>query len=74
MSYHDVVVFVNGQKYEIANHYGIMLTCTRAGGWELWDVSGGAGEKQIGGEYSGNDFRIEVKGFVICQSDAVTPT
>lgn len=66
-SYHDVVVFVNGERYRIKDNYAYQLTCTRAGGWNLWHIWGGK-ETLIGGEYNFDDFRIEVRGVVVCQS------
>ena len=76
-SYHDVVVYVDGTAYRIGDRFGLLLTCTRSGGWELWaDVDADQKpngvtsheQKLIGGEYSGHDFRVEVAGVVICQS------
>lgn len=65
-TYHDIVVFVDGAAYRVADNYAYQLTCTRAGGWELWWVWGNE-ERQIGGEYHGNaEFRIEVAGVVVC--------
>ena len=69
-TYHDVVVYVDGQEYCLSDHYGLELTCTRAGGWQLWNTWNKALDQavQIGGEYHGGDFRIEVAGHVICDS------
>jgi hypothetical protein len=67
-TYHDVVVFVEGQRIGLFNSsYGLQLHCTRSAGWQLWNVWDGK-EELLGGEYSNKDFRIEVRGAVICQS------
>lgn len=65
-SYHDVVVFVDGKQYRIADNYAYRLICTKVGGWQLWHIWDGK-EQQIGGEFHGNaEFRIEVEGIAIC--------
>ena len=64
-SYHDVEIFVDGQRYRIHENYAYELTCTRVGGWRLWYIWEGA-SKLIGGEYDSEAFRIEVGGIVIC--------
>lgn len=65
-SYHDTIVIVNGKKYDLFNSsYGYRLMCSRASGWELWHIWGDE-EKLIGGEYNGDDFRIEVAGRIVC--------
>jgi hypothetical protein len=68
-SYHDVVVIVGKQRYRLFDcGYGLELRCTRAGGWELWDRSGGSKvePRNLGGEYSGQPFSIEIRGIVVC--------
>lgn len=69
-SYHDIIVYVNGKKYDIFNlPYTYELAMNRIGGWSLWHKSGGVGRSVlIGGEYNNDDFRIEVNGFIICKS------
>ena len=64
-SYHDVVVYANGEKYFIGRDYGLLLTCSRAGGWELWKNWGGK-QLPLGGEYSGKDFCVAVRGVAVC--------
>lgn len=66
LSYHDVIVYVNGEAHRIANNYAYELSCTKAGGWQLWHKWGGKEAKLLGGEYDGGDFRIEIAGTVIC--------
>jgi hypothetical protein len=67
-TYHDVVVQIKGQDYRLFDHsYGLRLTCTRAGGWELWNMWGGK-EELLGGEFAGlGPFSISVQGMLICQ-------
>lgn len=65
LSYHDVIVYVNGEAHHIAGNYVYELSCTKTGGWNLWH-KWGSKERLIGGEYNGDDFRIEVAGVVIC--------
>jgi hypothetical protein len=68
LSYHDVIVYINEKSYRIFDcSYGLQLTCTRAGGWELWDYWDDH-EVLIGGEYNGDNFRIEVDGIIICNN------
>lgn len=67
-SYHDVVAYVNDTKYEVFNQpWSLLITCTRAAGWEMWENFNGE-QTLIAGEYSHPNFRIEIKGFVICDS------
>lgn len=65
LSYHDVIVYVNGEAYRIAGNYAFELTCTKVAGWRLWRTWDGA-STLLGGEYDSDDFRIEVAGIVIC--------
>ena len=67
LSYHDVVIFVNGKCHRIKDNYAYELTCTRVGGWQLWRTWEGKSEL-VGGEYDNEDFRIKVSGRVICGS------
>lgn len=74
-SYHDVVVHVaGGRAYRIFDSaYGLRLTCTRAGGWELWNVWGGK-EELLAGEYGSTRLSVVVDGIVICgESPLTTP-
>lgn len=67
-NYHDVVVFVDGKRYPLSKAtYGLQLQCCRVSGWQLW-FSWKSTNRLIGGEYDSEDFRVEVNGFVICQS------
>ena len=65
LSYHDVIVYVDGETHRVAGNYAYQLSCTKAGGWRLFHVWGGR-ERLIGGEYGSGGFRIEVAGIVIC--------
>lgn len=64
LSYHDVIVYVNGVIYKPSENYAYFLTCTKSGGWEFWYKWEGK-EKLVGGEYDGGDFAIEVDGKMI---------
>ncbi len=66
-SYHDVTVFINGEKYKITDDYAYLLQCTRSGGWSLWCKWNG-NEMNIGSEYGDTAFRIEVRGVVVCDN------
>ena len=69
-SYHDAVVTLNGVDYCLFDEpYDLMITCTRAGGWELWRNRGSTVHeaKLLGGEYSGDDFKISIAGHIICE-------
>lgn len=62
-SYHDIVVYCDGQRYELGtDSYSLMLTCTRAGGWELWDCR----ECLIGGQFHSAQFSLEIAGVLVC--------
>lgn len=68
-SYHDVIVYVDGVAHKISDNYSYDLVCARASGWQLWwRPLDGREPRQIGGEFHGGDFRIEVRGVVVCQS------
>jgi hypothetical protein len=43
--------------------YGLMVTCTRPGGWELWQDT-----NLIAGEYDPRGLRLNVAGHVIVDS------
>ena len=64
-SYHDVEVYVDGVRYRPGGDYALELTCTKAGGWQLWwdwlDR-----KEMIGGEFEGGGFCVAVKGHAIC--------
>ena len=64
-SYHDVVVVINGTSYHICRDYTLELTCYKVAGWCLWRNSLNK-SVLLGGEYEGQDFRIEVLGHIIC--------
>lgn len=51
-SYHDVIVYVGNVAYKPSENFGLLLTCTKVGGWELWNRWYGK-ETKIGGEFDG---------------------
>lgn len=64
-SYHDVVVIFDGVRYKVFDQpYSMLITCTRAGGWEFWENYQGA-QTLLGGEFNAKPFRIEVNGIPI---------
>lgn len=74
-TYHDVVVHAQGRDWRLFDHaYSLQLICTRAAGWELWNMAGDPGpthkrDELMGGEYAGlGPFSISVQGMVICQA------
>jgi hypothetical protein len=64
LSYHDVIVYVGNVEYKPSSNYALHLTCTKAGGWNLYHIWDGK-ERCIGGEFEGEPFCIEVAGMVI---------
>ena len=69
-TYHDVVVTVNGTDYRVFDQpYSLMLTCTRAAGWELWEsfASKIHEPRLIGGEFNNDDFKISIVNHIICE-------
>lgn len=63
-SYHDVVVYVEGMRYYLTDNYAYVLTCTKSGGWELWERWKNS-ERLLGGEFSGKPFAIEIRGIMV---------
>ena len=64
-SYHDVEVEFNGNRFSLFGAYTYRLTCTCAGGWELWGLLDGK-EKLLAGEFDEAPLRIYVDGVLIC--------
>ena len=52
-SYHGVCVVVNGIDYKISRDYMIRLTCSKTGGWQLFNIWGESihNPSLIGGEF-----------------------
>jgi hypothetical protein len=69
-SYHDVEVEYEGGRFHIFDMpYSWHLTCTRAGGWELWDMWCAEG-KLLAGEFNKRKpLRVYVAGVLICGKD-----
>jgi len=71
MSYHDLYIttsfFDRTSIFNLA--YSIQVTCSRTGGWEVWEIWDGI-ERQLGGEYAGRDkwLVLDVAGHVILDS------
>lgn len=69
-SYHDLYITADGiPRTSIFNlPYGVIVTCTRVGGWEAWNKWEGV-EELLGGEYnSTKGIRLDVDGHVIVDS------
>ena len=66
LSYHDVVVYVDGVPFKIKDTYGLELSCTRVGGWQLWLRKSESECVLIGGEYEESSFSVVVGGIVVC--------
>jgi hypothetical protein len=65
-SYHDVEVEFGGNRYRLFDvSYGLMLTCTRMGGWELWNRWDGKDEL-LASEYGTIKLTVIVDGIVVC--------
>lgn len=77
-SYHDLHITTEWlQRTSIFNMpLNLMVTCTRVGGWELWDTSGGMRDaKLLAGEYNdGHWLVLDVAGLVICDSRVASPS
>jgi hypothetical protein len=65
MSYHHLHITTDKiPRTSIFNlPYGTMITCTRTGGWELWENN-----YLIAGEYDDNGLLLDVDGHVIIDS------
>lgn len=62
LSYHDVEVEFGEVREKVFNlPFNIKLTCTRVGGWELWDQ-----DKLLAGEYGEVPLKVYVAGNLIC--------
>ena len=66
-TYHDVIVYIQEKAYRIADDYTYQLTCSKIGGWQLWQLRDNK-EELIGGEYDSDNFRIEVAKEIICNN------
>jgi hypothetical protein len=64
-SYHDLHITTAAvARTSIFNlPFGLMVTCTRTAGWELWEH-----EKLIAGEYDDHGLRLDVAGHVVVDS------
>jgi hypothetical protein len=69
-TYHDVEFQIgDGPRERIFNEgYSLMITCTRAGGWELWGgTSHDTNERVLmAGEYNAVPLCLYVAGVQIC--------
>ena len=68
-SYHDLYITTSKiPRTSIFNlPYGLSVTCTRTGGWELWNGMT-PGAKLLAGEYDNEGLRLDVDGTVIVDS------
>lgn len=65
-TYHDVEVEFGGKRIRLFDaSYGLLLRCTRATGWELWNTWDGT-EELLAGEYHTTPLRVFVAGVVVC--------
>ena len=65
-TYNDVEVEFNGNRKRLTDSsYGLRLTCTRASGWELWNIWGYK-EELLAGEFHTNPLTVFVGGDVVC--------
>lgn len=69
VSYHDLhITTAEMPRRSIFNlPYNLMVTCTHAGGWELWR-RGVFRETLLAGEFCSRGLRIDVAGHVIVDS------
>jgi len=73
-SYHDL--YITTAEIERASIFDLafncLLTCTHAGGWELWLAVDDTGKREVAaGEYDTRGLRLDIDGYVIC--DSLTP-
>lgn len=72
-SYHDVEFEFEGQpRIKLFDApFNVMITCTRVGGWELWEMRGAEGpnERILAGEYRKPSLRIWVAGNLVVDGD-----
>lgn len=78
-SYHDLyVTTADMRRTSIFNlPFGITVTCTRTGGWELWRSNGGDCRtwERVAGEYELEDWLVlDVNGTVIVDGRSETTT
>lgn len=68
-SYHDLYITTDETpRISIFNlPFGVRVTCTRTGGWEIWDHSTKP-ERLLAGEYDDKGLRLDVNGVVIVDS------
>jgi hypothetical protein len=66
-SYHDLhITTENIPRTSIFNlPYNLTVTCTRIGGWELWDRDGMQGWNLLAGEYDSKWLILDVDGNII---------
>jgi hypothetical protein len=70
-SYHDLHITTETiSRMSIFNlPFNLIVTCTRTGGWELWDATGGLKDaKLLAGEYNSNWIVLDVNGFILVDS------
>jgi hypothetical protein len=68
-SYHDVEVGFDGKRGKLFDlSYGLELTCTRAGGWQLWNKWEGR-STLVAGEYDSPELMVWVAGVLVCGSE-----
>jgi hypothetical protein len=70
-SYHDLhVTLPDMERASIFNlPYGIEVTCMRTTGWRVYMHHGSGTEPELlGGEYDNKPIRVDVAGFVVCDS------
>jgi hypothetical protein len=65
ISYRDVDVEVDGKHYFVWKDYAKQIVCTKAGGWQLYNVLDGK-NTLIGGEFDSSKFNIRVKNRIVC--------
>lgn len=73
VSYHDLHITTSKiPRTSIFNlPFGLMVACTRTGGWELFEDDGNS-FKSIAGEYGEDKLRLDIAGHVIV--DSLTPS
>lgn len=66
----EVIVYIDNVEYLPDSDYGIELTYSKVGGWQLWDIwnKRPSDYKLIGGQWEGKPFCVVINDRVICGS------
>ena len=77
-TYHHVEIGCKNYIYKMMNvPFHMQLTCTRSGGWELWEMPSRSAnlqkETRVGGEYEDAPFEIRHGDMIVCSNRFIVP-